>query len=135
MADMEDVLSPEEIEKRNNDNNNKQQESTIEISDNDEQQTAIEISNEQVNDISSLTGFTHEKKHKEGVTQSKRVPVKGKKLMKTKSTKSFISYKSFKSYLDCGLGRIKTVKIGRFGIYLAAALINPSLRELLPFVN
>ena len=87
MADMADVLSPEEIEKRNNDNNNKQQETTIELSDNDEQQTTIEISDndvtekglaEQVHDISSLTGFTHGKKHKEGVTRSKRVPTKGK---------------------------------------------------------
>ena len=34
-----------------------------------------------------------------------------------------------------GLGRIKTRKIGRFGIYFAALVINPSLREILPFVN
>ena len=36
---------------------------------------------------------------------------------------------------ELGLGRIKTRKIGRVGIYFAALVINSSLRELLPFVN
>lgn len=36
---------------------------------------------------------------------------------------------------ELGLGRIKTRKIGRFGIYFAAMVINPSLKEILPFVN
>ena len=36
---------------------------------------------------------------------------------------------------EIGLGRIKTRQIGSFGMYVAALLINSSLRELLPFVN
>jgi len=36
---------------------------------------------------------------------------------------------------ELGLGRLKTRKIGRFFIHFAALAINPSLRQILPFVN
>lgn len=36
---------------------------------------------------------------------------------------------------ELGLGRIKTRKIGQLGIWFAALVINPSIKEILPFVN
>ena len=36
---------------------------------------------------------------------------------------------------DLGIGRIKTRKIGKLGIYFAALVINQRLKELLPFID
>ena len=36
---------------------------------------------------------------------------------------------------ELGLGRIKTRKLSKFGIYIAALFINSSLKEILPFVE
>ena len=63
---MEDVLSPEGIGKSTNDKDDKEQQTTIQIRDNDEQQNAIENSDdgntekdaaEQVHDVPSIAGF------------------------------------------------------------------------------
>lgn len=74
-TEMVDILSPQEIGKTNNDDNDKEKQTTIYISDND---TTEEVKTERGHNIESITGFTHGKRHKDGVVRSKHAPIKGK---------------------------------------------------------